>query len=249
MKRVLSIAAAFVSIVLFVSIADAKFSTKTMNAIISAFPAAMPQKALESAFEQPDPSKMRGYVVLEKGGIAAEQARHFISWQEYDYRGVTVHMDDGRITTRRGRPYTYLQRGDVMAVAGVKFFHNTIYIRLLSAKIYIPENRRKEKRHSRVTVMLGFKFSKRELIEGNAKKVLEAIEKWVKPFMNESDANAYAAGLRDEKVFEAAAVANSPVTGNTEEKIKSLEEKINAAKKQMDEAEAEMKALKKDAKK
>ena len=81
MKRVLSVTVAFVSIVLFVSIANAKIPTKTMNIVISAFPAAMPQKGLESAFEQIDPSKMRGYVVMEKGGVAAEQARHFISWQ------------------------------------------------------------------------------------------------------------------------------------------------------------------------
>ena len=174
--------------------------------------------------------------------------------REYDYRGVTVHMaDDGRITTRRGKPYTYLQRGDVMAVAGVKFFHNTIYLRLLSANVYIPENKRKEKRYSRVTVMLGFKFSKKDLESGGAKKILAAIEEWVKPFMNESDAKAYAAGLKDEKAFEATATPAAAVgvsaTGNTDERMKSLEDKINAAKKQMDEAEAEIKALKKDSKK
>jgi hypothetical protein len=252
-KKVISIAMVLM-IALFASVANAKFSTKVINAIRSTYPAAMPQKGLESAFEKIDPSKMRGYVVIEKGGIAAEQARHFISWQEYDYRGVTVHMnDDGRITTRRGKPYAYLQRGDVMAVAGIKFFHNTVYLRLLSADVYIPENRRKEKRHSKVTVMLGFKFSKKELESGDAKKMLAAIEVWAKPFMNEADAKSYAVGIKAEGASEAAAVtggvAGASAKGSRDERMQSLEDKINAAKKQMDEAEAEMKALKKDAKK
>jgi len=249
-RRISFIVAIFLSVILFASSANAKFPTKSINAILSTYPAALPQKALESAIEEPDPSKMRGYVVIEKGGIAAEQARHFISWQEYDYRGVTVNVADGEIKTRRGRPYTYLQRGDVMAVAGVKFFHNTVYLRLLSANVYIPENKRRDKRHSRVTVMLGFKFSKQELKSGDAKKIIAAIERWAKPFMNESDAKVYAAGLKGEKAIESepgSAVAISKT--NSDKKMESLEAKINAAKKQMDEAEAEMKALKEDRKK
>ena len=238
---------------LLVMPAQAKFPPKIKEAVFDAYPPAEPHRALETAYEQPDPSKMKGFVVLEQGGIPAEQARFFISWQEYDYRGVVIHLEkDDKMTTRRGAPYTYLKRGDVMAVAGIKYFHRTVYLKLLSSDIYMPETKRKEKRHSRVTVMLGFRFPKKIMKEDNAKEVISAIEKWLRPFPNVKEAKAYAkeikgeVGVAGEASKASQAGQASKVTASEEEQIKRLEEKIEATRKQLLEAEEEMRKMKEE---
>lgn len=232
---------------LLVMPAQAKFPPKIKEAVYDTYPPAEPQRALETAYEQPDPSKMRGFVVLEQGGIPAEQARFFISWQEYDYRGVVIHLDkDDKMTTRRGAPYTYLKRGDVMAVAGIKYFYRTVYLKLLSSDVYIPENKRKEKRHSRVTVMLGFRFPKKIMKEDNAKEVISTIEKWLRPFPNVEEAKAYAKKIKEEAGI---AGEEGKATMSDEERIKDLEQKIEDTRQQLLEAEEEKRSIEEKRKK
>lgn len=224
----------------------AKLPDKVLADVLGAYPPAIDSKALQTAHEKIDPTKMRGYVVVERGGIPAERARFFISWSDYDYRGVVVHVgDEGRMTTRRGTPYTYLRRGDIMAVTGVKEFRDTVYLKLMSADVYVPANRQKDKRHSRVTVMLGFKFPKSMAKSDGASEVLDAMASWVKPFNDEGSAKAYAAMLRDENAMVAAESARPEERPDPEEeRIKSLEDKIDAAKKDLEDAEKELGEIK-----
>lgn len=155
---------------------------KISDAINVNFPKADPHRGLEVAYENVDPSKIHCYVVVEQGGIPAERARYFISWDDYDYRGVVVHLDkDEKIATRSGAPYAYLQKDDVMMVADVKYFNDTIYFKLISADIYKPEAKLSEKKFSRVTVMLGFKFPKRIIKSGDAEFVIKEILRWLNP--------------------------------------------------------------------
>lgn len=175
----------------------AKLPQKIAEAVSLNYPAAEEHKALENAYFKPEESKMRGYVVVLKGGIPAERASYYIDWDEYDYRGVEIHLDkDGAMTTRRGSPYTYLKPGDMMAVAGVKSFGRTIYLKLLSAGIYKPDDRANEKRFSRVTVLLGFTFPKDVFANDNAEEVVGKIGEWLKPFPNLIEAGAYASTIK-----------------------------------------------------
>lgn len=244
MKHVVAFSVALASCFLIGPRAYAKFPPKIKQAVYAAYPPAKPHKALETAYEQPDPSKMRGCVVLERGGVPAEQARFFISWQEYDYRGVVIHPGKGdKMTTRRGAPYTYLQRGDVMAVAGIKYFYRTVYLKLLSSDIYVPEGKAKGKRHSRVTVMLGFKFPKKVIKEDDAEEVIRTIEKWLAPFPDLKEAQAYSTKIKG-KAGEAE--EESKTTMSDEERIKDLEQEIEATRKQLLEAEEEMRKMKEE---
>jgi len=228
------------------SSASAKLPDKVLAEVLSAYPPAVDSKGLHTAHDKIDPTKMRGYVVVERAGIPAERARFFISWSDYDYRGVVVHVgEEGRMTTRRGTPYTYLKRGDVMAVTGVKEFRDTIYLKLMSADVYVPANRQKDKRHSRVTVMLGFKFPKSMFDSGDASGALGVMERWVKPFKDKGAAEAYATMLRDEAAVVAADAPRPEGKADEEqERIQSLEDKIDAAKKDLEEAERELGEIK-----
>lgn len=213
---------------------------------------AVENRGLETAYVDPDPSKFRSFVVIERGGIPAERARHFITWAEYDYRGVVIHLgDDDRISTRRGKPYTYLKRGDVMAVSGIKYFGNTIYLKLISDDVYVPLTHAHDKRHSRITVMLGFKFPKGMIRGDDPSAVIAEIEKWLKPFPKFQQAKSYAVQLKGEDAYAAAptkaveAPKSSPDADKAEsEKMKSLEEKIEKARRELDEAEEELKSIK-----
>lgn len=237
------------------------------HAVREDFTPAILNRGLETAYVQPDPSKFRDFVVLERGGVPAQQARFFVTWSDYDYRGVVIHLSDGdRISTRRGRPYTYLQRGDVMAVAGIKYFNTTIYLKLISPEVYVPENKRHDKRHSRVTVMLGFKFPKGVIKKDDADAVIAKMIEWLKPFPNITAAQAYASGMRDEKTYlsqeaadeaskeksgageteaASAAAVGTVAKGSESEKMKNLEDKIDRARRDLDEAEKDLKELKK----
>jgi len=213
---------------------------------------AIENRGLETAYVEPDPSKFRNFVVMEKGGIPAERARHFVTWAEYDYRGVVIHLgDEDRMSTRRGNPYTYLKRGDVMAVAGIKYFGNTIYLKLISDDVYVPLTHAHDKHHSRITVMLGFKFPK-EMIKGDdAGAVIAEMGKWLKAFPNLEEARAYSTLVRGEDAYAAApaegvepAEGAAAVDKGESEKMKSLEEKIEKARQELDEAEKELKDIK-----
>ena len=224
--------------------AQAGLPPKIMKAVLKAYTPAIDNRALHTAYEKVDPGQMRGYAVMERGGVPAERARFFISWSDYDYRGVVIHLgEDNRMTTRRGSPYTYLRRGDVMAVTGVKDFNKTIYLKLMSADVYVPENRTKEEKHSRVTVMLGFKFPKDVLKRGDADEVLRVMNEWVKPFPNLTSAEAYAGEVGGGMKVAAAAAAAAAAAGT--DRIDSLERKIDAAKKDLEDAEKELGEIKK----
>ncbi|MFH1874339.1 MAG: hypothetical protein ABH859_04040 [Pseudomonadota bacterium] len=152
------------------------------------FPAATPSRGLETAAVDLDPATINGYVVVMKEGIPAEQAQFYISWGDYDYRASKV--EDGKIKTRRGKIYTFLQPGDIMAVVNTIKFGQRFNIRLISPTPYVPLDRPKDKRHSRVTCSVGFKLPK------NEQQGLATIEKWLKPFANYNDAKDYAEGLK-----------------------------------------------------
>ena len=193
---------------LFCAVAGAALPAAIDKAVLSTYPPAVAHKALKSAHAEPDPAKLRGFVVVEKGGVPAERARYFISFQEYDYRGVVVDLSkEGAVSTRRGKIYTYLKRGDVMAVAGVESFGRTIYLKLISAGVYVPGERSGDKHFSRVTVMLGFEFPKEVFKADDADAVIQAMGEWLKPFPNADAAEAYAKGIRA-----APAVVAAPAT-------------------------------------
>lgn len=238
----IAIAAAAALILMSGGFAFAKTPQRILAAVIEAYPPAQDHRGLQSAYEQPEKDKMRGYGVMEQGGIPAERARFYITWSDYDYRGVVLHLGEAdKMTTRRGNPYTYLNRGDVMAVTGIKNFNDTIYLNLLSKDVYVPENRTMEKHHSRVTVMLGFKFPKEVLERDDPAEVLAVMSQWVKPFRDLSSAATYAKGIAPAQPAASPAAAVSP----QDEKIKSLEEKIDATRRDLDEAEKELGEMKK----
>ncbi len=240
-------------------------SPETAKAVEAAYPPAVEHYGIQSAQDDLDMTKLRGFAVVEKGGIPAEPARYFISWQDYDYRGVVIHLGEGdKLTTRRGEIYAYLQRGDVMAVAGIKIFNDTIYLKLISPEVYVPEERSADKHHSRVTVMAGFKFTK-GMLEQGPDAVLKIMKEWFRPFPNMDDAKAYSQGIQDQlKAASAAASTPAPEGGKAssgavpaatavvpdakassgDQRVKTLEEKIDDAKRQLDEAEKELNQIK-----
>lgn len=261
--RITAAAVFFLCIIIFSLIAHAKLPPKIEDALLKDYAPAEDHKGLVSAQVDPLPAKLHSFVVVEKGGIPAERAHYFIGWDDYDYRGVTVDlMRDERVDTRRGPIYTYLQRGDVMAVAAIKDFGNAIYLKLISADVYVPTSREKDKRHSRVTVMLGFKFPKQVFKEDNAEEVLKKIGDWLKPFSNVNEAKVYAAAIKltqegvsnynkekaakSDKVREA--VPSALQENEADERIDSLEKKIGEAKRQMEEAEKEMQRIRENQK-
>lgn len=228
----------------------AGISENIVNSVETAYPPAIHHYGLDSAHDKVDSEKLRGFVVIEKNGLPAERARYFISWEDYDYRGVVVHLDKkDKITTRRSDIYTNLQRGDVMAVAGVKFFNTTIYLKLISADVYIPADKADQKHHSRVTLMLGLKFPKSILDEGSD-AVLKKMTEWARPFSNLNDAKEYArkieiSGGDAVKVVNAdEKVADDKKIEKSDENIKVLEDKIEDARKQLEDAQKELKQIK-----
>ncbi|MFH0800244.1 MAG: hypothetical protein V2A66_08720 [Pseudomonadota bacterium] len=251
--RKVAIAAYVVLFMMISGVAGAGIPPKIAASVTTNYPDADPHKGLDSAYFQPDPSKLRGYAVLLRGGIPAERARYFVGWDDYDYRGVVVHLGDGdKVTTRRGEIYTYLQPGTVMVVAGVKDFNGTIYFRLLSAEVYMPENRQGEKHHSRVTVMLGFKLPKELLAKDDAEGVLKVLGEWLKPFPDADSAKAYALSMIHSADKASGAKPKAPAVDAARpadaEKMKILEDKIEAEKKKMEEMEIEMRKMKEEKK-
>lgn len=156
----------------FLSVAHARLPEKISNALHERYPPATWHEALAKAYEHPDPEKLRGFVKIKKEGIPAEQARYFISWQEYEYRWATVR--DGIVKTRKGKPHVMLQPGDVMAVVSIESFWRTISLRLISPDVYIPNG-------SRVTVEFGVQFPKKVFKEDDVDTVLKAFGEWLEP--------------------------------------------------------------------
>ncbi|MFA5812337.1 MAG: hypothetical protein WC956_08425 [bacterium] len=256
MRRSFIFSTLILSVVLLPRALFAGISPDIMKAVELAYPPAIDHYGLESAQGDVDMDKLRGFAVAEKGGVPAERARFFINWQEYDYRGVVINLGkDDKITTRRGEIYTYLQRGDVMAIAGIKEFNGTIYLKLISVDVYVPDERAHDKHHSRVTLMMGFKFTREQLAQG-PDAVLKKMSEWMKPFATPDAAKEYAQGMRDETKAELASQASkagkaSKVETSSEAgdaRVKSLEEKIEDAKKQLDDAEKELNQMKKSKK-
>jgi len=271
MKKIFITISSVLAIAFFISSASAKVPDGIRKIVASNYPQAAPNKSLETAHSPFQMDALRGFVVLKKGGIPIERARYFIQWQEYDYRGVVVHLDkDDKMTTRRGRPYGYLQRGDVLAVAELSYFGRTIYLKLITPEVYVPDGRASDKRHSRATVMLGFRFPKDVLKSGDTTAVLAGLKQWLEPFKDLNEAKAFGAGLKlikaeqvvereaeiqTEEEYKAKVKAKGAQKAVDEKRVKKeakmevLEDKIEAAKRQMEDAEREMKELKEEMKK
>ncbi|MFH1829662.1 MAG: hypothetical protein ABH871_02645 [Pseudomonadota bacterium] len=246
MKKVFSIFAIAVVYLCSHAICAHAKETAIDDTVFNAYTPAIMHYGLISAYENPDPSKLRNFVVLENGGIPAERARFFITWSDYDYRGVVIHLDkEDKITTRRGKPYAYLKRGDVMAVVDYKRFNNTIYLKLLSADVYVPENRKNDKRHARVSVMLGFKFPKDVFKNDDADAVIAKMEEWIKPFPDLQQAMAYATVIGDKPLYIEEAIPKAKVEAE-DKRIKNLEDKIEKTRQNLEEAEKELKDIKEE---
>jgi hypothetical protein len=160
--------------------AHAKKSGKIWQEFERLYAPAEPNYGLERAVVAPDPSKWRGFVVLMKGGLPAERAAFYINWEDYDYRGVTIEGE--KVKTRRGSIYTFMQKGDVMAIAGIDKMGRSLYLKLITPDVYIPENRQSDKRHSRVTNMINFKLPKDVCDSDDAERAMQLLEEWFKPF-------------------------------------------------------------------
>ena len=160
------------------------------------YPAAQANYGLERAVTPPDPSKWGGFVVVMKGGIPAERAAHYIGWGDYDYRGVTI--DGDKMKTRRGSVYTFLKTGDVMAIVDTDRMGRTLYLKLISPDVYVPENRQQDKHHSRVTVMVGLKLPKDIYNEDDSAAAMQLLEGWFKPFRNMDEAKNFGETLRQD---------------------------------------------------
>lgn len=178
------------SVVLFLpAVGVAKIGTSVREQVVARFPPAATHRGLMTAQSPLEPEKLRGFVVIEKGGIPAEKAFWFVTNQDYEYRPVVI--EDETIATRRGTTYTYLQPGQVMAITALEFSGNAVYLKLLSIAPVAREGAR-EKHPSRVATMLGFKFPK-AVAASDADAVLNTIASWCKPFPDRAGAEAYAA--------------------------------------------------------
>lgn len=178
-----------ISLVLLPFPLDAKISDTFKEVFEARFTPAIPNQGLITAAVPPEMDKFRTFVVVKMGGvIAAERAFYFIGPGDYDYRGDVV--DGSRIKTRKGKIYTRLERGTIMAVAGVVYSGRHVYLKLLSLEkiksMYDPDLK-----PTRVTCMLGFKFSKEELKDDQMDKVFQTIQEWVEPFQTLQDAIKY----------------------------------------------------------
>ena len=179
----------FILIVGFLPSALAKEPSKIWQEFEKIYVPADYHYALVSAHENLDPQKLRGFVVVMKDGIPAERAPFYISWGDYDYRGVTINGE--KVTTRTGSAYAHLKAGDVMAISDIDHLGKTLYMKLISPEIYIPKDKAEKKRHSRVTNQILFKVPKDVFKQDDAPKAVELLGEWFKPFQNINDAKVY----------------------------------------------------------
>lgn len=171
------------------STADAKVSDETKQQFLSKFTPAVPHWALENGHEAPSPDKLRGYVVMMKGGVPTGRAYWFMTMAEYEYRPVDVVNDE--LKTYRGKPYVHLMPGQVMLISDVSFSNRMIYLKLLSPNILVPGDR-KEKHPSRASVMIGFKLPEEAMDNANMDEIYKTVEQWVRPFQDSSSASQFA---------------------------------------------------------
>jgi hypothetical protein len=215
------------TIVLILSIghtAHAKLSQQVWDAIQTAYTPAVWNDALGTAHENPDPSKFRNYVVALQGGIVVERAKLLLGWKgEYDYRGTTINLEKGTVKTRRGSKYTYLQPGDVMAVAKLDKLGNKIYMGIISPEIYKPSNRLSDKHFSRVTATVVFDLPSAIARSDDPQPALDALGEWLRPFSNLKDALtfAYSVGPNTAQQFPSYAGLRSEQTPKPEKKVLS----------------------------
>ena len=195
MKRFLIAAVAVITCAISVQ-AQAKISDPVWQAIKGAYTPAVWNEWLESAHRDPDASKFRDYVVVIVGGMAAERAERFIAWGKYDYRGVKIDAAKGTVKNRRGKIYTYLQPGDVMAIAGLDKLGNTVSIKLISPDVYMPLNRANDKKFSRVTDTVKIKLPKTVADSDDPQQALSMMAQYLKPFPNIQSARSFAPTVR-----------------------------------------------------
>jgi hypothetical protein len=188
MKRVFLILIVF----LIPCVAQARISDPVWQAIETAYTPAIWSEQLESAYRDPDPSRFRSFVVVVVGGLAAERAERFISWGNYNYRGVKIDLANGEVKNRRGKVYTYLQPGDVMAVVGLNKIGNTVSIKLMSPDVYMPLNRATDKKFSRVTNTVQLELPNALAASDDPDQVLLLMSQFLKPFPNMQMAQRFA---------------------------------------------------------
>ena len=149
-----------VAIMILPSIAFAGVPKDVRGMFEQVFVPAIPHQGLVNAQYPLEMDKIKTFIVVEKGGlIPANRATFLFTPQDYDYRGARIEVD-GKVKTRAGWVYTYLYKGLIMAVAGVVYSGDHIYIKLISLKDVVLE-KYPEKKATKVTVMLGFKFTKK----------------------------------------------------------------------------------------
>ena len=180
-------------IILLPAISFAKSARQFMGRVNDVYPSAERSQSFITAAEDLELSVVNSYVILMQGGIPAERAERFIGWGPYDYRGTNVNLETQRVTTRRGSVYTYLKKGDILAVANVISIGRLIYFKLITPEVYTPINRIVDKHHSRVTLTLIFSIPKKYRENGNSEKVLELLKGWLVPFRRYADAKAFSA--------------------------------------------------------
>ncbi len=183
---------------LFIAInAQAKVSKVILREVKQLYTPAEQHAALQFAYENLDPAKLRAYVVVMKEGIAAEKPHFFINWEDYDYR-VTV-LKNNRLKTRRGKAYAYLKPGDVMAVVDVEAFGSTVYLKLLSPDTYKPAGVADSDPIARVSAKFGVKFRGGATKGSDPAQVLKGLREWLMPFHDKGRALEYAWKVRGEK--------------------------------------------------
>lgn len=176
--------------------AQAKISDPVWQAISNTYRSAVWSEQLESANKDPDPANFRSFVVVMVSDMAAERADRFISWGNYDYRAVKINAAKGTVKNRRGKAYTFLQPGDVMAVAGLNKLGDTVSIKLISPDIYMPLNREKDKKFSRVTDTVQIKLPKAVAGSDDPSQALSMMAQFIKPFPDMRAAQRFSPSVR-----------------------------------------------------
>jgi hypothetical protein len=175
----------------------AKGTSRIKDEFSTAYPPAIWYEGFESAYNAPDLSRVKGYVVVMKGGLPAQRAAFYISWGDYDYRGVTI--DGDKVSTRRDSVYAFLNKGDVLAITDTDSLGRTLYMKLMTPEVYIPENRASLKHHSRVTLEACFKLPKDVFKADDPAKAMELLGEWFKPFKSYEEAKSFAAQMTNDK--------------------------------------------------
>ncbi|MBI4211767.1 MAG: hypothetical protein HY540_03935 [Deltaproteobacteria bacterium] len=218
---------------LMISISHQGFAKmpKEMSKVLNErYPSAVSHDGLEVASKKFESEKIRSYVVVKKEGIPAEQARYFITWQEYEYR--PAYVKEGKIKTRRGDAYTFLRLGDVMAVVDSSYYGKKIWLRLISPETYVPADRSDEKRFSRVTTKFGVWLPKGVWEIDDASAVAAAFDEWIMPFKTLDEAKTFSATLKP------------VVEGAMAPELKKAEEDLLKAQESLQKAHDKLKKLK-----